>query len=58
MEEKIIYVYADFLSFQKELIGRLYVSQTRGNEFCSFEYDADWLQKEGTVVGSCLRCMM
>lgn len=50
MEEKIIYVYADFLSFQKELIGRLYVSQTRGNEFCSFEYDADWLQKGGTVL--------
>ena len=44
MEEKTIYVYADFLSFQKELIGKLYVSQTRGNEFCSFEYDSNWLQ--------------
>jgi len=50
MEEKTIYVYADFLSFQKELVGKLYVSQTRGNEFCSFEYDANWLQKGFTVL--------
>ncbi|MBQ2031540.1 MAG: type II toxin-antitoxin system HipA family toxin [Lachnospiraceae bacterium] len=50
MEEKIIYVYADFLSFQEELIGKLFVSQTRDNEICSFEYDADWLQKGFTLL--------
>ena len=29
-KEKKIYVFADFLPFQNELIGTIYVSQTRG----------------------------
>lgn len=34
--EKKIYVFADFLSFKNELIGTIYVSQTRGKEFYFF----------------------
>ena len=42
-KEKKIYVYADFLSFHNEMIGTIYVSQTRGKEFYSFEYEQNWL---------------
>ena len=45
-KEKKIYVFADFLPFQNELIGIIYVSQTRGKEFYSFEYEQSWLEKE------------
>jgi serine/threonine-protein kinase HipA len=48
--EKTIYVYADFLSFQNELIGKLYASETKGREFYSFEYDPKWLLHEGTFL--------
>lgn len=48
--EKTIYVYADFLSHQKELIGKLYVSMTRGKEFYSFEYNPEWLMREETFL--------
>lgn len=48
--EKTIYVYADFLSHQKDLIGKLYVSMTRGKEFYSFEYDPEWLVREETFL--------
>lgn len=48
--EKTIYVYADFLSHQKELIGKLYVSMTRGKEFYSFEYNPEWLVREETFL--------
>ena len=44
-KEKIIYVYADFLPFHNELIGRIYVSQTRGKEFYAFEYEQSWIEK-------------
>ena len=50
MEEKVIYVYADFLKFQQEPVGRLFVSRSRGNELCSFEYDRNWLQKGFSVL--------
>ncbi len=48
--EKTIYVYADFLSFQNELIGKLYVSGRKGREFYSFEYDPKWLLHEGMFL--------
>lgn len=35
--EKIIYVYADFLGYKNDLIGKIYISQVRGKEFYSFE---------------------
>ena len=38
-EDKVIYVFADFLDHNNELIGRIYISQTRGKEFYSFEYE-------------------
>ena len=41
--EKKIYVFADFLDFHEELVGTIYVSQTRGKEFYSFEYSPAWL---------------
>lgn len=41
--EKMIYVYADFLPYHNELIGILYASGSKGREFYSFEYDAKWL---------------
>ncbi len=44
-QEKLIYVYADFLQFHDELVGTIYVSQTRGREFYSFEYASSWLEK-------------
>ena len=43
--EKKIYVFADFLSFKNELIGTIYVSQTRGKEFYSFEYEQEWIEQ-------------
>jgi serine/threonine-protein kinase HipA len=42
-DEKTIYVYADFLSYHNELIGKLYASGVKGREFYSFEYDPQWL---------------
>lgn len=49
-KEKMIYVFADFLPFHNELIGTIYVSQTRGKEFYSFEYDQNWLQHENMIL--------
>lgn len=48
--EKMIYVYADFLSFHNELIGKLYVEGTKGKEFYSFEYDSSWLEHQGAFL--------
>lgn len=48
--EMKIYVFADFLTYQNDLIGIIYVSQTRGKEFCSFEYDDQWLEKQNMVL--------
>lgn len=48
-KEKTIYVFADFAPFLNELIGTIYVSQTRGKELYAFEYDQNWLE-HGSVV--------
>ena len=48
--EKKIYVFADFLSFKNELIGTIYVSQTRGKEFYSFEYEQGWIEQGYMVL--------
>lgn len=48
--EKVIYVYADFLSYQNELIGRLYASGSRGREIYSFEYNPEWLSHERVLL--------
>lgn len=49
-KEKRIYVFADFLPFHNELIGTIYLSQNRGREFYSFEYDAAWLKKQNMIL--------
>lgn len=49
-KEKIIYVFADFRPFDQELVGTIYVSQTRGKEFYSFEYASTWLEKQNMVL--------
>ena len=41
--DKEIYVYADFGPFENELVGTIYVSQSRGTELYSFEYSEKWL---------------
>ena len=43
--EKIIYVYADWQKSSPVLMGRLYVSNSRGKELFSFEYNNDWICK-------------
>lgn len=48
-KEKTIYVFADFAPFLNELIGTIYVSETRGKELYAFEYDQNWLE-HGSVV--------
>lgn len=42
-EEKIIYVYADWLGECPELFGKLYVNINKGKEITSFEYNDKWL---------------
>jgi len=49
-KEKRIYVFADFLEFDKELVGTIYVSQTRGKEFYSFEYEEKWLENQSMLL--------
>ena len=44
INEKIIYVYADCSSRPPMLMGRLYVSNSRGKELFSFEYSSDWIR--------------
>lgn len=46
--ERIIYVYADWLPYDKELIGTLYVSRIKGKELFSFEYSDKWLEQAST----------
>lgn len=48
--EKKIYVYADFLSFHEEPVGTIYISQTRGKEFYSFEYEQNWLENGAMLL--------
>ena len=46
-DEKIIFVYDDFLKDVPVLLGRLYVGVIKGGETYSFEYDTDWLKNKG-----------
>lgn len=48
-KETSIFVYADYLNFNNELVGTLYVSQQKGKEFYSFEYSDSWLKK-GSIL--------
>lgn len=48
--EKIIYVFADFLPFKEVLIGKIYVSQTKGREFYAFEYAPSWLKQNNLML--------
>lgn len=50
VKEKNIYVFADFLSFHNEFLGTVHVSQTKGREFYSFEYDEQWLAKDAMLL--------
>ena len=49
-DERIIYVYADYLTYHENLMGKLYVSSIRGKEFCSFEYEQDWLKNNSVLL--------
>ena len=42
--DKTIFVYADWIDKSPVLIGKLYVSETRGKEVFSFEYSKDWIR--------------
>ncbi|MCL2321572.1 MAG: type II toxin-antitoxin system HipA family toxin [Oscillospiraceae bacterium] len=44
MNEKIIYVYADWIKPFPLMIGKLFVSDNRRKELFSFEYSKDWLR--------------
>ena len=44
-KEKEIYVYADFLKYDCEPVGTIYVSGSRGRETYAFEYESSWLKK-------------
>ena len=46
MQEKIIYVYADWVAESPILLGKLFVGSTRGKEMFSFEYDKKWLHRK------------
>ena len=54
-KEKKIFVFADFQPYHEEIIGTIYVSQTRGKEFYSFEYDQKWLEKGNIPIYRCIR---
>ena len=49
-KEKKIFVFADFQPYHEEIIGTIYVSQTRGKECYSFEYDQKWLEKGNMIL--------
>ena len=42
--EKVIFVYADWISPSPVLMGKLYAGTVRGKELFSFEYSKDWIQ--------------
>ena len=56
--EKKIYVFADFYPFDNELIGTLFVSQVRGKELFSFEYNKDWLTRGNFLLDPGLELYM
>ena len=47
-EDKVIYVYDDFTGDKPLLLGKLNAGVIRGTETYSFEYDKDWLKKNGS----------
>jgi len=49
-KEKKIYVFADFEPYDNQLIGTIFVSQTRGKEFYSFEYCQKWLDMGNIIL--------
>ncbi|WP_409967493.1 HipA domain-containing protein [Bengtsoniella intestinalis] len=42
-QERVIFVYADWVADTPVLMGRLYISFIRGQENFAFEYDKEWL---------------
>ncbi len=50
LEEKTIYVFADFEPFDNELVGILYVSSVKGRESYSFEYYEEWLKNKPLML--------
>lgn len=50
VSQKTIYVYDDFSFDEPILLGKLYVSITKGWETYSFEYDSSWLRKNAFPV--------
>lgn len=49
-EQKKIFVYDDFTSDFPILMGMLYVSVVKGKEAYSFEFDKNWLKKNGLSI--------
>lgn len=45
--DKQIYVYAAWAGPEPRLMGTLFVDGSKADESCSFEYDMDWLSREG-----------
>ena len=50
MEDKAIYVYADWFEETPVFMGTLYVNKTRAKETFSFEYDKRWLSRKDAKV--------
>lgn len=48
--QKTIFVYDDFSANQPILMGKLYVNVIKGGENYSFEYDREWLKRNGLVL--------
>ena len=49
-KEKEIYVYADYLGYDQEPVGTIFVSESRGRETYAFEYETSWLKKSGQFL--------
>ena len=50
INEKAIYVYADWADQPPRLMGRLFVSVNRGKELFSFEYNQDWIRAADACI--------
>ena len=49
-EETVIFVYMDASSAAPAMMGRLYVSHTRGKELFAFEYSEEWLRSSSASI--------
>ena len=49
-EEKKIYVYENWSAITPRLMGLLYVSESRGSEVYSFEYNEDYLRSAPPIT--------